>query len=473
MNRERIVFVGFALVFLTAYFLPIGVPEIQDAVLDAFRMLQWYARHHTLPCVVPAMFIAGAIAAFLSKEAVLKHLGPKANKAKAYGTASVSGTILAVCSCSVLPMFAGIYRIGAGLGPASAFLCSGPALNVMAIFLTARVLGFPLGAARTVGAVTMSLIVGILMAVLFRRSEEKRIATTLQLPEPAPSKRKFWQTPLFLATMIAFLVLSDWTNPGTTILTINRGATLIRLDRTRGTKESREIVLTETVRLEASISQQTSGDMKFQIQNVISGVDSMPENVRSDFLPGVPFLVPVKDVSGMEDHVPENYRWAATVFDYRWGICFFLGVGILAMAFGWFEMEELSDWMGQTWSFAKTIVPLLFGGVFVTGFVAALLPAETVAGWLGGNGFRTNFVASLVGSLWYFATLTEIPLLQALMGLGMGKGPALTLLLAGPTLSLPSVMVIGRYLGFKKTAVFVGLVVAMSALFGMVYGSLV
>ncbi len=467
MNKEKLFLSGIVLVFLVAYFIPIGNLEIQEAITDAFRMLQWYARYHTLACVVPAMFIAGAIATFMSKEAVLRHLGPKANKVEAYGVASVAGTVLAVCSCSVLPMFAGIYRIGAGLGPASAFLCSGPALNVMAIFLTARVLGFQLGVARTVAAIGMSLLVGIFMAIIFRKSEEERIAATMQMPEPAPSKRKLWQTALFLTTMIAFLVFSDWSNPGTKVLTINKGAVVIHLDNTVG---KTEIILPETIQLETSITQQTSGDMKFQIQNAITGIDTMPKETQKKFQPGDNILVLTKDVSVIENRVPDNYQWSAVVFDYRWTICLFLGLGILAMVWKWFDEDEITDWMSQTWSFSKTIIPLLFGGVFVTGFVAALIPAEVVARWVGGNGLGANFIASLVGSLWYFATLTEIPLLQALLGLGMGKGPALALLLAGPTLSLPSIIVIGRYLGIKKTAVFIGLVVILSTIIGMVFG---
>lgn len=470
MNKEKLFLSGIVSVFLVAYFIPIGNLEIQGAIMDAFRMLQWYARYHTLACVVPAMFIAGAIATFLSKEAVLRHLGPKANKIEAYGVASVVGTVLAVCSCSVLPMFAGIYRIGAGLGPASAFLCSGPALNVMAIFLTARVLGFQLGIARTVAAIGMSLLVGILMAVIFHKSEEERIMTTMQMPEPVPSKRKLWQTALFLATMIAFLVFSDWSNPGTKVLTIDKGAILTHLDNTVG---KTEIVLPETIQLETSITQQTSGDMKFQIQNAIAGVNVLPKDIQKNFQPGDQFLALTKDVSTIENRVPDHYRWSVVVYDHRWTICLFLGLGIIAMAWKWFDREELSDWMSQTWSFSKTIVPLLFGGVFVTGFVTALLPAEIVANWVGGNGLKANFIASLVGSLWYFATLTEIPLLQALLGLGMGKGPALALLLAGPTLSLPSIIVIGRYLGFKKTTVFVGLVVVLSTIIGIVFGNFV
>src|SRR5512136_127286 len=197
MKREMGIFAALATIFLLAYCLNFTSPGIQNAVMEAFYMLQWYARYHTLACVVPAMFIAGAIATFLSKEAVLRHLGPKANKIEAYGVASVSGTVLAVCSCSVLPMFAGIYRVGAGLGPASAFLYSGPAINVMAIFLTARVLGYDLGIARAIGAIVFAVVIGLLMAVIFRKDEEQRTAAVMQLPAPPPAKRSLLQTSLF------------------------------------------------------------------------------------------------------------------------------------------------------------------------------------------------------------------------------------------------------------------------------------
>lgn len=468
MKNEKKFFLVMVILFLTAYFLPIGNFAVQGALIDAFRMLQWYAKFHTLACVVPAMFIAGAIASFLSKESILKHLGPKANKVKAYTVASVSGTILAVCSCSVLPMFAGIYRVGAGLGPASAFLCSGPALNVMAIFLTARVLGFELGLTRTISAIVISLIVGLSMALIFRKSEEERTQVVMQMPEPAPSKRSLLQTGLFIASMIAFLVFSDWVNPGTKILTIEKGAMMTHLDHVEGNST---IMLPGKIQLEASIIQQTGGDMKFQIQNTFHGAEMISEEQQEHFLSGNHFLVETKYILSSDDRVPEGYHLSAVIYRYRWVICFFIGLAVSAMAVRWFEKEEISDWMEQTWTFAKTIVPLLFGGVFITGFVASLIPADVVARLVGGNSLTSNFFASIAGTLWYFATLTEIPMLQALTGLGMGKGPALALLLAGPTLSLPSIIVIGRYLGLKKTSIFVGLVVLFSTLFGVIYGN--
>jgi len=469
MNKEKWIFVGLIGVFLVAYFLPIGNVKVQDAFIDAFRMLQWYAIYHTLPCVVPAMFIAGAIATFLSKESILKHLGPKANPFEAYGVASIGGLCLAVCSCSVLPMFAGIYRIGAGLGPAATFLVAGPAINVMAIFLTARVLGFELGVVRTVAAITMSIVIGLLMDFIFRKSEEERIAVTMQLPDPLPSKRKLWQTASFLAVMIAFLVFSDWVNPGTKIFNLTSGTELTHLDNRSG---KQTLTVAVPLAIDVSITQQTSGDISFQVQKTLEGFDKLPPNEQKFFEPGNRFLMSTKDIAGMRDNVPENYRFAAVVFDYRWYFAFACAAMLAVMIVRWFERGELTAWMEQTWSFTKSIVPLLFGGVFVTGFVASLISAETVAQWVGGNSIQANAIASGIGSLWYFATLTEIPLMQALMNLGMGKGPALTLLLAGPTLSLPSMVVIGRYLGVKKAAVFVLLVVVISTLTGMTFGYL-
>jgi len=467
MSKETRFFIVLVGIFLVAYFLPIGSQKVQDAFIDAFRMLQWYAIYHTLACVVPAMFIAGAIATFLSKESILKHLGPKANPVEAYGVASVSGTMLAVCSCSVLPVFAGIYRVGAGLGPAATFLVAGPSINVMAVFMTARVLGFELGVARTVTAIGMSIVVGLLMALIFRKSEEERIAVTMQLPDPLPSKRTLWQTAAFLAVMIAFLVFSDWVNPGTKILSIPAGTSFTHLDNRAGKKT---LTISTPLEIDSSITQQTSGEMTFQIQQVVHGFDRLTPDEQILFEPGNRYLITTKSVAGMTDHIPENYRFAAVIFQYRWWFCIACAALLAVMIARWFERGELMEWMKQTWSFTKSIVPLLFGGVFVTGFFASLLPAEIVAQWVGGNSLQANMIASIIGSFWYFATLTEIPLMQALLNLGMGKGPALTLLLAGPALSLPSMIVICKYLGMKKGVAFILLVAVFSAACGMTFG---
>ena len=436
MKKEFGIFAGLAVIFLLAYFLNYTDASIQNAIMEAFYMLQWYARNHTLACVVPAMFIAGGIASFLSKEAVLRHLGPKANKVEAYSVASVSGTVLAVCSCSVLPMFAGIYRVGAGLGPASAFLYSGPAINVMAIFLTARVLGYDLGIARVIGSVSFAVIIGVIMAAIFHKDEEKREAVFMQLPEPPAPTRNLFQTALFFAAMIGFLVFSDWANPSQT-----------RIVKTDGTQMQVALLLETTETLRVQLEESTNGLKK-----------------------GMKLTIPKSQIAKTEYVTPEGYEWANWIYTRRWYFAFACLAATLAMIGGWFKREELADWMDQTWGFAKSIIPLLFGGVFITGFVGALIPEEAVARWVGGDGFGANMVASVIGAMWYFATLTEIPILETLIGLGMGRGPALSLLLAGPALSLPSIAVIYSVIGFKKTAVFVGLTVVMSALVGMAFG---
>ena len=437
MNKRELTILGsLAAVFLFAYFMNFADSKIQFAIMEAFYMLQWYAQYHTLACVVPAMFIAGAIATFFSKEAVLRHLGPKANKIEAYGVASTSGTVLAVCSCSVLPMFAGIYRVGAGLGPASAFLYSGPAINVMAIFLTARVLGFDLGIARIIGSVVFAVVIGLIMAAIFRADEEKRTAAVMQLPDPPPAKRRLWQTALFFVAMITFLVFSDWANPSQTII-----------EKTDGT------------RMHVSVLLKATDTCRVQLQEPLGDLNK-----------GAKLMLDTREIRSMEDWTPDNYKWATWVYHHRWyfaGACF---LAVLAMVALWFDRQELSDWMGQTWTFSKSIIPLLFGGVLVTGFVGALIPEELVASWVGGDSFLSNLIAAMIGGLWYFATLTEIPILEALLGLGMGRGPALALLLAGPALSLPSILVIYSVLGFKKTFVFCLLTVVMSAFVGMIFG---
>ncbi len=436
MKRDLWVFSGLAAIFLLAYFLNFTSPSVQNAILEACYMLQWYARNHTLACVVPAMFIAGGIATFLSKETVLRHLGPKANKVEAYTVASVSGTVLAVCSCSVLPMFAGIYRVGAGLGPASAFLYSGPAINVMAIFLTARVLGYDLGIARIIGSVSFAVVIGVIMALVFRKDEEQRVAAVMQLPDPPPARRSLVQTAVFFAAMIGFLVFSDWANPSQT-----------------------QIVKTDGTRLLTAVLLETTETLRVQVEEPTNGIKK-----------GVKLTIPKSEIAQAEYITPPGYEWANWMYTHRWYFAFGCLALTLLMAARWFERDELQEWMGQTWDFAKSIIPLLFGGVLVTGFVGALIPEKLVAGWVGGDSFQANLVASVIGALWYFATLTEIPILEALIGLGMGRGPALSLLLAGPALSLPSIAVIYSVIGFKKTAVFVALTVLLSAVAGMVFG---
>lgn len=448
-------------IFLIGYFLPVSNKDVDNAIIEAFKMLQWYARCHTLACVVPAIMIAGAIATFLDKAVIMKYLGPQASPVQAYGVSSVSGLILAVCSCSVLPMFAGIYRIGAGLGPATTFLFSGPALNVMAIFLSARVLGWELGIARTVLSIVGAILVGLAMAFIFRRSEKMRAATIMMLPDPVDTGRPLWKTGLALLTMIMFLVFSDWVNPGTSIITIPQGETVLRMEQ----RDYTPVLVKDEIRLDVSVLQQTTGDVNVQINEVLS------DGAAADsFVPGSKFNVQLKQISSWESNVQESYQWALTIYQTRWYYALGMLVLLLIMFWRWFTRDELKEWLSQSWSFGKSIIPLLFGGIFITGFVSSLIPAEYVVKLVGSNTLISNVIASLIGTLWYFATLTEIPTMQALLELGMHKGPALTLLIAGPTLSLPSIVVIGRYLGFVKTSVFVLLVVVLSSISGFLFG---
>jgi hypothetical protein len=433
MNRESKIFAAFVTIFVVAYALPLGNPKIQEAIQEAFRLLQWYARNHTLACVVPALFIAGAIITFLSQASVMRYLGPNANPVLAYAVASVAGCVLAVCSCSVLPMFAGIYNLGAGLGPATAFLYSGPGINILAIFLSARVLGFSIGAGRFIGAVAFSVIIGLLMAWVFRRGERAKAQAALQMPEPEKPRRHIGKTALFLACMILFLVFSDWFNPGNVVVSTTDG------------RQFKAVVIHETkdavrFQLEEDLGEGKTGD-KIQLQKT--------------------------EIADMQ----EQKTWIIAIHHIRWYLAGLCGLAVALMAWRWFERNELREWMHNTWEFAKMLVPLLFGGVFVVGFVSILLPEKQVAQLVGDNSLRSNLVASVIGAFWYFATLTEIPITQALMKLGMHKGPVLALLLAGPALSLPSILVIRKVMGNAKTIVFVLLVVVMSTIVGMFFGA--
>jgi uncharacterized membrane protein YraQ (UPF0718 family) len=384
-NRVLILLAG---IFLFVYFVPFASQRVSAAVQESFLMLSEYAREHVLLCLVPAFFIAGAIMIFLDQQSVIRYLGPDAKKAVAYGVASVSGTILAVCSCTVLPIFKGIYKKGAGIGPAVSFLYSGPAINVLAIVLTAKVLGIQLGVARAVGAVVFAVVIGSLMHLIFRKDDEARVtnAAMFQAGADAP-ERGLGKMAVYMASMIGILVFVNW-----------------------------------------APSQGASGawDAIFRAKYVITG-----------------------------------------------GFALVLLFALVR----WFKRTELTDWVRATRDFAVQILPLLFGGVMVAGFLlgrpghTALIPERWIAGLVGGNSLGSNLAASIAGAVMYFATLTEVPIMQGLLGAGMGNGPALALLLAGPSLSLPSILVISGELGWKKTLVYIGLVVVLSTVAGMGYGA--
>ncbi|MEP0842861.1 MAG: permease [Phycisphaerae bacterium] len=426
------IFLAFLAVFLTAYYLPLSNPKVTAAVIEAFKLLQWYARNHTLACVVPALFIAGGIITFLSQASVMRYLGPNSNKFAAYGVASVAGTILAVCSCSVLPMFAGIYKLGAGLGPASAFLYSGPAINVLAIFLTARVLGLEIGVTRAIGAVGFAFLVGLGMALIFRREEKAKADAALFMPQPPTSRRRLWQNAVFLACMVGFLIFSDWFNPGNAVVRKTDGTAL------------RGVVL-----------QETRDEVMIQVQESGPGARA-----------GDRVVLHKADVAGIE----EVRSWVMDVYHVRWWLAGACGLAVALMAWRWYEPGEIKAWLHNTWDFAKTLVPLLFGGVFLVGFLGALLPDKQIGQWVGDNGLASNFIASIVGALFYFATLTEVPITQALMEHGMARGPVIALLLAGPALSLPNMIVLWKLMGGRKTVAFSTLIVVVATAAGVIFG---
>ena len=378
-------------VFLAAYFIPFESPLVGGAIIEAFHLLQEYAREHVLFCLVPAFFIAGAIANFISQGAVIKYFGSEASRIVAYSVASVSGVILAVCSCTVLPLFCGIYRRGAGLGPAVAFLYSGPAINVLAIVLTARILGWELGLARAIGAVLFAVVIGVLMAFFYRREDKERLASSMAgMEEDMTETRKPVQNIFFFLTLVLILIFATWGKPA------------------------------------------------------------------------------------------EPVGFYNALYAVKWPVVIALLAFLAYILIKWFKQEERKDWVNTTWDFAKQILPLLFAGVLVAGLLmgrpgtdAGLIPVRYIEALVGGNSIRANLVASVVGAFMYFATLTEIPILQGLLGAGMGKGPALALLLAGPALSLPNMLVIRSVLGTQKTLVYILLVIVMATISGVIFGNLV
>jgi len=373
-------------VFLGCFYLPAGIPRFDNAVGESLHLVRWYAREHVLLCLVPAFFIAGAISVFISQASVMKYLGAGANKVLAYGVASVSGTILAVCSCTVLPLFAGIYKMGAGLGPATAFLYSGPAINVLAIILTARVLGLEIGIARAIGAILFSIVIGLVMHLIYRKEEVEKANGRIAMPE-AGKQRTLAQNAVYFASMVGILVFANWARPATNI--------------------------------------------------------------------------------GLWFHI----------YSVKWIITGFFAIALALMLILWFRKNEFGQWVEASWDFAKQILPLLLLGVVIAGFLLGrpehegIIPSALVTKAVGGNSIRANLFASIAGAFMYFATLTEVPILQGLIGAGMGKGPALALLLAGPALSLPNMLVIRSVMGTSKTIVFVLLVIVMATISGFIFGT--
>lgn len=389
-NRLLLVMAG---VFVLAYFVPWSAPRVSGALQESVLMLAEYAREHVLLCLVPAFFIAGAISIFLDQQAVIRYLGPTAPKPVAYGVAAVSGTVLAVCSCTVLPLFKGIYKKGAGIGPAVSFLYSGPAINVLAVILTARVLGPRLGIARAVGAVVLAVIGGLVMHLIYRREDRERTTNAAMFNGPSgadedtETARRGRRTVGTISAMVGILVFLNWAPSGGTV------------------------------------------------------------------------------------------AWWDALYAARYylvaGFAALLGFGL----YRWFSRSDLTDWVRASRDFAVQVLPLLFAGVMVAGFLlgrpghSALIPESWVAGLVGTNAVASNLAASVAGGLMYFATLTEVPIMQGLIGAGMHEGPALALLLAGPSLSLPSLLVIGGELGVRRTATYVAVVVVMSTVAGLTYGT--
>jgi uncharacterized membrane protein YraQ (UPF0718 family) len=413
--------------FLLFFFLPIDSVRFSHSVIESLALAKWYAQEHVLLCLVPAFFIAGAVSVFVSQGSVMKYLGAGARKILSYGVASVSGSILAVCSCTVLPLFAGIWKRGAGLGPAIAFLYSGPAINVLAIILTARILGPEIGAARAVGAVVFSIVIGLFMHLIFRKQEEAKVAAAIHMPEPEVD-RPLWQTTLLFTAMVGFLISATWGRP-----------------------------------------EQAGGFWAavFAVKWLLTGGFAVLLGFMMVRWMGVkPYKLIVAGIVVLilALAIPQQPLMAFSA-----GLIAF--VALMTTTRG-----ETESWFIATWDFAKQIMPLLLAGVLVAGLLLGrpgaegLIPSSWISGLVGGNSLWANLFASVVGAFMYFATLTEVPILQGLIGAGMGKGPALALLLAGPALSLPNMLVIRSVLGTQKTVAFVALVVVMATISGLIFG---
>mgnify|MGYP005844596307 CR=1 FL=1 len=414
--------------FLVFFWLPLESGRFQQAIISSLALTKWYAQEHVLLCLVPAFFIAGAISCFVSQAAVMKYLGAGAHKVLAYGVSSVSGTILAVCSCTVLPLFAGIWKRGAGLGPAIAFLYSGPAINILAIVMTARILGLEIGIARAVGAILFSVVIGLIMYLLYHKEEQQKVQAALHMPEQEV-ERPLWQNVVYFAVMVMILIFATWGKP-----------------------------------------EESSG-----VWHAVYNVKWLLTGIFAAGL-GLLFVIWFRVKAVKVVLAGAVVLAAALLFPHEPLIAFSAGI-VLTTVLLTTTRGETEAWFIATWDFAKQITPLLLGGVLVAGLLLGqpgsdgIIPSEWVSGLVGGNSLWANLFSALVGAFMYFATLTEVPILQGLIGAGMGKGPALALLLAGPALSLPNMLVIRSVIGTQKTIVYCSLVVVMATVSGMLFGT--
>jgi uncharacterized membrane protein YraQ (UPF0718 family) len=423
-------------IFLFAFFLPLENERFLTAIDATLDLTRWYAREHVILCLLPAFFIAGVISVFVSQGAVMKYFGAKAKKWVAYTVASVSGTILAVCSCTILPLFSSIHKRGAGLGPAIAFLYSGPAINILAIILTARILGFEMGVARIIGAVLFAIVIGSAMSLIYRKEERAKRAEQMNFPD-MPEKRPMWQTSFHFFTLVLILVFANWGAPSS--------------DETTGAWFwiwSNKWLITSFFGLFLIYS--LIFILKIKWWHVALAALATASAGLLTASPLVPMVVAIAGLS------------IITLLDKN--------------------DEDNPEWTRSAWDLTKQIMPLLAVGVVTAGFllgsthdnvaIPGIIPNDWITVLVGGNSIFSNLFASIVGAFMYFATLTEVPILQGLIAAGMGKGPALALLLAGPSLSLPNILVIRGVMGTQKTLVYVALVIVMATISGLIFGGL-
>lgn len=444
LKKELKILIWILVVFAAVFFLPLESGRFMTAITATLDLTKWYAREHVVMCLLPAFFIAGVISVFISQGSVLKYFGANAKKWLSYTVASISGAMLAVCSCTILPLFSSIYKRGAGLGPAVAFLYSGPAISILSIILTAKILGFEMGLARAVGAILFAVVIGLIMSLIYRKEEKVKKEEQMNIIPP-PEKRPMWQTSFHFFTLVLILVFANWGAPSagdttsawhyiftykwfiTGALAIILCYSLIRI-----LKINWRWVLTGAVVTTASA---------FLANAYVTPAKLVP------LVPMMTGIVALSLMTLLDKKNPENREWTLS-----------------------------------TWSFTKQIMPLLAVGVVTAGFllgsthdnvaIPGVIPNEWVQWAVGGNSFLSNFFASVVGAFMYFATLTEVPIVQGLLASGMGKGPALALLLAGPSLSLPNMLVIRGVMGTQKTVVYVVLVIIMATLSGMLFGGM-
>jgi uncharacterized membrane protein YraQ (UPF0718 family) len=445
--------------------------KLGEVLLGGVLALADYLSLHVLLCLIPAFFIAGAMMVFIPKEAIVKYMGKDSKRIIAYPVAAISGLLLAVCSCTVLPLFAGIKKKGAGLGPAMTFLFSAPAINILAITYTGVLIGMDIAIARALIALGFSILIGLLMEFIFREKNKETEEESTEnnneekLEETEIKERNKINTKIVLQSILVILLITtgvliaflnrnyllDWgINNPPLIQTIIWGIGVFLFVACIFFINNRSLNL-----FVGLIYLLFTGTSQINFFTSGSSNDTTQIKYTIEYLKSEAFRI---DLANMGIKAVLSLVVAAVILWY-----------VLKT----FDKEDIKEWMNETWSFVKMIFPYLILGVFIAGILGELIPENFIQNLVGENTVVANIIGVLFGVIAYFPTLMEVPIARMFLDLGMSRGVLLAYLLADPELSIQSILVTRKFIGDKKNLVYVLLVIIFTVIAGLLFGLIV